>query len=111
MIEETVIQYLTSQLDVPVYAEVPKKPLMRMVIVEKTGSSKTNHIKSATIAIQSYAETMYDASILNEQVKEAMDDIIELDEVTSSRLQGDYNYTDTSTKHYRYQAVYALTHY
>ena len=37
--------------------------------------------------------------------------MIDLDRVTKVSLNSDYNYTDTTTKHYRYQAVFNVTHY
>ena len=36
--------------------------------------------------------------------------IVELPDVSRSALNSDYNYTDTDTKTYRYQAVYDLTY-
>ncbi|MBR0341024.1 MAG: hypothetical protein IJH64_01990 [Oscillospiraceae bacterium] len=91
--------------------EVPEDPETTFVVVQKTGSSKTNYIYSATFAIQSYAGSLLDAAELNEQVKAAMDDIIVLDEISRSELNSDYPFTDESEKRYRYQAVYDLFHY
>lgn len=54
---------------------------------------------------------MYDAARLNERVKAAMDSAAELDAVSASRLNSDYNFTDTTTKRYRYQAVYDLVYF
>lgn len=73
-------------------------------------------ITTSTIAIQSVVDSlqggsMLDAMDLNEDVKEAMDGIITLDEIVRVDLNSDYNYTDDSTKEYRYQAVYQITHY
>ena len=51
------------------------------------------------------------AAELNEQVKAAMEDLADLDEVSACRLNSDYNFTDTTTKHYRYQAVFDLVFY
>lgn len=110
MIERTLIDYLNSALDVPVSAEVPKDPEESYVIVEKTGSAKVNHIKEATFAIQSYAPTMYDAAVLNELVKVAMEDIILETNITKAELDGDYNFTNPNTRQYRYQAVYTITY-
>ena len=108
MIETTVLDYLTGKLDVPVYMEEPEKPPQSYVVIEKTGSSKENYICSAMLALQSYGETLLQAAELNEQVKVAMDDIVELDLVSRAELNTDYNFTDTQTKRYRYQAVYDL---
>lgn len=108
MIEITVLDYLSGKLDVPVYMEEPEKPPQSYVVIEKTGSSKENYICSAMLALQSYGETLLQAAELNEQVKVAMDDIVELDLVSRAELNTDYNFTDTQTKRYRYQAVYDL---
>ena len=111
MIEKIVYDYLSEALTVPVRLEVPENPPERFVLLEKTGSGVENHIYSATIAVQSWAETLFDAAALNEQVKEAMDGIARLPEVCRCQLNSDYNFTDTATKRYRYQAVFDLVHY
>lgn len=111
-IEKIIREYLDTELDVACLMEIPAEDIPdSFVIVEKTGSGEDEHLYQATIALKSYAPTLYLASELNEQVKEAMDGIIELDRVTKSQLNSDYNYTDTATKKYRYQAVYDITHY
>lgn len=84
---------------------------MPCVIIQKTGSGRDNTLSRATLAIQSYAETRYEAALLNEDVKEAMDNVIDLDRITKSKLNSDYDFTDTTTKRYRYQAVYDIHHY
>lgn len=111
MIEQTVRDYLGNILSVPVHTEVPDNPPSSFVIIEKTGGSSTDHISTNTIAIQSYAGSMYLASLLNEEVKQAMENIITLNTISRCSLEGDYNYTDTRTKHYRYQAVFSLVHF
>ena len=110
MIEKKILDYLASQLTVPVYMEIAAHPPETFVLVEKTGSSHSNHISSATVAIQSWAGSMYDAAVLNERVKEAMDAMPATEDVGSARLNSDYNFTDTATKRYRYQAVYDITY-
>ena len=111
MIEKIVLDYLINTLPTDVFMEYQEDMPGEYVIIEKTGSSETNHIYSATMAIQSYADSLYQAAQLNELVKEAMDNIITLDSIASSDLNSDYNFTDTTRKKYRYQAIYNLTHY
>ena len=111
MIEKTLWEYLNESLAVPVFLEIPKDRPAEYVAIEKTGSSRDNHINRATFAIQSISTSMYDAMALNEAVKEAMDGAIALPEVAKSKLNSDYNFTDTTTKEYRYQAVYDIVHY
>lgn len=111
MIEEIVLNFLLEKLNMPVYLEMPENPPEEFVIIEKTGGGKNNKIASSTIAIQSYAKTLFFAAKLNENVKKVMEDIVDLNEITKSELNTDYNFTDTSTKRYRYQAVYDIVHY
>lgn len=111
MIEKTVLDYLETKLSVPVVMEKPANPPASYVILIKTGSGVSNHIYRATLAIQSVATTLYDAAVLNEEVKKAMDEIVALPQITYSSLNSDYEFTNTATKERRYQAVYDLGHY
>ena len=111
MIEKNILDYLSQQLSVPVYMERPESPPEKYVLIEKTGSGKRNQIYDATLAIQSYAPSMYEAAVLNETVKDAMDSAITLSNISRVSLNSDYNYTDTAMKAYRYQAVFDITHY
>lgn len=110
MIELTILNYLKSKLDVLVEMEKPGA-YEELVLVEKTGSSEGDHLYTATIAVQSYAPTLYKAAELNEKVKAAMSGIIELNEITRCKINSDYNFSNTITKEYRYQAVFDITHY
>ena len=110
MIEKTVYDYLNSILDTPVYTEIPANPPDSFVVIEKTGSSRENRIDTATMALQSYAVSLFRAAELNEEVKAAIEGMIELDSISAVYLNSDYNFTDQSTKHYRYQALYVITY-
>lgn len=111
MIEQIVLDYLNSNLTVPAYMERPENPPERYVIIEKLGGGERNHIQSATLAIQSIAESLYQAALLNDTVKAAMKSVVTCPEISSANLNSDYNFTDTTTREYRYQAVYDLTYY
>jgi hypothetical protein len=112
MIEEILRNYLGDSLSAPVYLEIPKDYPSRFYVIEKTGGAQVNHIKSATVAIKSYGESMYDAANMNEELKDAMlYGLAELAQIASVRLNSDYNFTDTTTKQYRYQAVFDIRHY
>ena len=41
----------------------------------------------------------------------AMEKIVEMDDISKCQLNSDYNYTDTTRKKYRYQAVYDMVHF
>lgn len=110
MILTELLSYLNANLSVEAYAEAPEE-LTGYVLLEQTGSSRRNHIITTTIAIQSYGISMLNAMTLNEEVKAVMDGFLQLDDVTRVELETDYNFTDTTTKQYRWQAVYDITHY
>lgn len=109
-IEQVLIKYLSDKLSVPVYAERPKSKDLTAsyVLIERTGSGIENHIKNATIAIQAYGATMEKAMLLNDEVIDAMDSIESNENVFTARLNSSYNYTDTTTKEYRYQSVFDI---
>lgn len=112
MIEELIISHLSAALTVPVYAEVPAGvDADEYVVIERTGGELVNWVKSAVIAVQSYSKSLRGAAALNENVKEAMLDIVELNSIGGCHLDGDYNFTDTTKKQYRYQAVFFVTYY
>lgn len=110
MIETLLIDYLSEHLEVFVGMEAPEQTT-DYVLIDKTGSSRNNHIITSSFAIQSYGTTLYDAMLLNQEVTEVMSGLIELNQIIRVELETDYNFTDTETKQYRWQAVYAITHY
>lgn len=112
LLEAFVIGKLSEIMDAPVYAEVPAEyPQGAFIVIERTGSWKNNHVPGATLAVQSHGATMLDAAQLNEEVKAAMETVAEEPEIGSIRLNSDYNFSDSVTKRYRYQAVFDVTYY
>ena len=110
MIEKIVLDYLTSKLDVPCSMELLPDLGDSFVVIEKTGSTEDDGIEGGTIAIQSYGASLLDAAKLNEKVKLAMKGIVELDSVYKCKRNSDYNFTDPTTKRYRYQAVFNINY-
>ena len=118
MIETILISYLIGKTSAGsnVFAERPNDTPDKYILIEKTGSSVEDMIPTSTIAIQSITDSMqggsmYEAMDLNEDVKDAMLELEEHPDIVMVRLNSDYNYTDDTTKEYRYQAVYTITHY
>lgn len=109
-IEYVLLNYLLNNLQVPVYMEEPANPDAQYVLIEKTGSGVENYIHSATFAVQSYGATLEQAIDLNETVKAVMDTFWAHHAVYRCHLNSDYNFTDTETQRYRYQAVYEITY-
>ena len=113
MIETTIINYLRKKFPKEkITAEVPNGMPDRFITVEKTGSRQIGRgLFQSTVAVQSWEERKIEAAKLSESVCKALRNMPdEMDEV--SRSEGsDYDFTDTTTKRYRYQAVFEITHY
>lgn len=112
MIEVTLKGYLEDILDVPVLMEVPANPPKKFVLIERTGTRMIEkQVEEATLAIQTYAATLYKAAVLQFAVRAAMQGAVELPEIASVEVTGLYNFTDEETKKYRYQGVYSVIAY
>ena len=111
MIETTVKSYLVAN-NITAYLEMPEDyPGGKFCTIEKTGGGYEQGLSTATITIQSYGNCLADAASENVAVKNAMLAINSLPSITRVELNSDYNFTDTATRRYRYQAVYDLTYY
>lgn len=112
MIDKTILNHLSNNLDCGVYMEKPRDPAERSyVVIELTGQREEEHITQSTLAFQTYGESLLKAAELRDEVKAAVKTLIELDEVARVDLNSSYNFTDPSTKEYRYQTVFDITHY
>ena len=117
MIEEVIRNYLIAQelegLGSNVFLETPEPGSVpeEYILLERTGSSMRNHIKTVTIAVQAISSvSLYRAAQINEAVMFVMlYGLPQENAVFGCRLNTDYNYTNTATKQYRYQAVYQIT--
>lgn len=116
MIEKTVLDYLSAAFSasgsdpgVPVSMEKPSPLLPTYVVIEKTGSGRENRLRSATLAIQSVAPTLFEAASLSDDVIALMDELPRVSaNVFRVDCDSDYNFTDTETKEPRYQAVFNI---
>ena len=113
MIEKTIIEYLISAnidgVGDNVFVAVPVNPPAEYIVIERTGGSITNQIDGATVAIQSISKnSMLRAIEINEAVKSEMFLLPYSAHAFSVRLNSDYNFTNTETKEYRYQAVFEI---
>ncbi len=111
MIEIIILNHLTSE-GITAYMEIPEGGgTPPFCVIERTGGGEESHLRSATVAIQSYGASLYLAAELNQQIIQLMDGIAEKPEIAACRLNSDYNFTDTTKKQYRYQAVFDLVYY
>lgn len=113
MIEKIILDYLNDNAEFPACMEVPKGGgTPPFVVIQKTGGGDIEGcVDTATLAIQSYGATLWQAAETNETVKALMRDAAALPEIARVRLNSDYNFTDTAKKLYRYQAVFDIIHY
>lgn len=111
MIEITILDHLQSELSVEVHTEVPEDPPERFVVLKKADSHREDFLYRSMFLFRSYGGTLLEAAQLNELVKNAMFSITKLPDVSGCYLTGDYNFTDTNSKRYRYQAVFDIYHY
>ncbi len=113
MIEKIIYDYLGVRAPFPVFMEIPAGGATPpYAVIQKTGSGMVDGIvSSATLAIQSFGATLYEAAQTNELVKALMARAIELPEIARCRCSSDYNFTDTTKREYRYQAVFEIIHY
>ena len=111
IIEVFICKYLNEHSGLPAFGEIPKQAPDSFFVVEKLGSGKEDQINSATIAVQSYAPSKLAAAVLNEHIKELMEHLPEEQEISSCKLNSDYDHTDTTSKRYRYQAVFDITYF
>lgn len=108
MIESIFQAYLKNALQLPVWLEEPEDPPERYIVLQKTGSSFENQIHTATFAVRSYGPSLYEAAALNADVIQAALAMRPADGVFCAQLNSDYEYTNTETKQYRYQAVLVI---
>lgn len=111
MIEARIRNYLMAALTEPVYIDVPAEPPSSYVTVERTGGGEEEHIRSAMVALQSYGSSKLEAATLHENVMAAMKQFNERDDISACDLNSEYDYTDTTTHRYRYQAVFDIIYY
>ena len=111
MIEKIVLDYLNAVLSVPAQMEEHGAEPSDFVLLHKGDSKTEDFVTTSVIVVTSHGSSLLKAATLNEQVKKAMTDLYTTEQVSACRLATDYNYTDTASKRYRYQAVFNITHY
>lgn len=112
MIEKSIVKYLKEQLNIKVSTETPSNPPNEYLVVMTTNERKiAPNIETCLCSVLAYSKTMQSASELNERVKDAMEQICSLNEITACNLNAGGNDTDTERKIYRYRTTYDMTYY
>ena len=111
LIEVIIKQYLDEHLDAPSFFDYPDNPPRRFVLIDRTGGGENEQLPNATVALQSYGASKYEAMILNDDLKKVVKGMTELNEISKVSLNADYNFPDLERKQQRYQAVFDIYHY
>lgn len=113
MIEIDLLNFLTSTFEgVDVLTEVqPKTAPETYILIEKVGSSRTNHLEFPIVNIKTVSTTMAKAATLGEQVKQALETLQGYKGIASASINSSYNDANTATKEYRYCTVVQFTYY
>lgn len=113
VIDEFVLKYLENSTNIKAFLEEPEKGERpeKYYLIARLGTSESNFLTRAQFAVQSYAERMLEAAALSRLAVRAMKELPNENAVTAVRLVSEYNFTDTSTRRYRYQAVFEVYYY
>lgn len=108
MIEKTVLDYLMEELNTDdIYLELPNELPDNFILFRVIDRGKTDHINMVTMEFYSYGKTKLEAAMLDEKLREAMDHIEELPDI-SCHFGGGNDNPDTTIKRPRYRAYYNL---
>ena len=107
MIEVTIRKYLEDNLDgVPVYMEYPKKPGKKFVVLQLADGGQINHIDAATFFVTVYADTLYAAAEIKEQVKSILYYAVILPCISSVSLGQEQSGSDSANNMYQYSLTF-----
>jgi len=108
MIETTIKDYLdTALVGIPIRLEIPKNMPEKFVVLHIIDRGRDNFIESVTMEFDSYADSKYEAAILDESLREAIDTMNETSDI-SCKFSGGDDSNDTTYKKYRYRCYYNL---
>lgn len=111
MIEVTLRDYLTDNLDIPVLMEHPKTSKKKYILLQLADASQINHIDMATFFVNVYADSLYEAAEIKEEVKTLLLNAIELPGITKSTLGQDQAATDSANHLYQYNLTFNFYYY
>ena len=110
LIETTIRNYLIEKIpNVPIEVEAPKNE-SKFVVLTVIDRGKENLINAVTVEFDSYGESKFEAAELDEMVREAMEEIVELGSIFSSKIGGGNEAFDDELKKDYYRAYFNLTY-
>ena len=108
MIEETVKAYLDTvfgESGIPVLLETPTNLPAKFIVFQLIDRGEENHINEVTIEFRSFADSKYDAAVLDETLRTALKTWNEGSDITI-HLGGGNDDQDSTLKKYRYRCYY-----
>lgn len=112
MVEKIIYDYLNDNGPLPAYMERPGKDPVEYCLIEKTGENITDQLTTATIAVQAYGRSLFNAAEYCNEIVELMRQLPHYSSAVSSvKVNTNGNFTDVAAKKYRYQAVFLVTYY
>ena len=109
IIEQTIRDYLLTKFNnVPIEVMEPTNAPSKYIEFRVIDQGIEDHIKAVTVEFFCYGSSVLEASSLNEELKEAMLGIIELDDIFSCKLGGGNSDFNNEMKRYRYRSYFNL---
>ena len=109
VIEQTIRDYLLTKFqNVPIEVMEPTDAPSKYIVFDVIDQGIEDHIWAVTVEFFSYGASVLEASALNEELKAAMLDIVELDSIFSCKLGGGGIDFNNEMKRYRYRSYFNL---
>lgn len=108
MIETTVKEYLETVIEgIPILLETPKNLPDRFIVFQLIDRGKEDQINAVTLEFRCFAGSKYDAALLDETLRSAMESLHENTDI-SCHIGGGNDDQDSALKMYRYRSYYNL---
>lgn len=108
LIEKTIRDYLLEKIkNVPIEVQEPTGE-SKYIVFEVIDRGKEDHINAVTVEFYSYGKSKLEAAALDEELRTAMENIVELDSIFSSKLGGGRDDYNEELKKYRYRSYFNI---
>lgn len=110
LIEKTIRDYLLNKIqNVPIEVQEPTDKT-KYIVFRVVDRAEVDLINAVTVEFYSYGKSKLEAAALDEELRAAMKDIVELDSIFSSKLSGGNDDYDTDLNKYRYRSYFNLSY-
>lgn len=104
-VEAALIQFLASELSVPVSAEVPADRPASFVTVERVGGPASEFVDRGSYAVQAWALSRFDASVLAGTIRNILPYFATEVGVAHVGIDSMYPWPDPESRQSRYQVL------